>query len=138
MGKIRWKYHLLNQHGFKRGKSASTLSAELQWVIARVLDENVYLFMVSLDLNFVFDVVNMELPLKRMILVGLSNKYQYLVKKWSYYVSIEIENSVLFDLLLGTVLGLLILGWVLYSVFISPFFEIQNLYTFADDSFTRG
>jgi hypothetical protein len=41
---------------------------------------------------------------------------------------------VLFKLLLGTVQGS-ILGAVLYSIFISPVFEIEELYVFADDSF---
>jgi hypothetical protein len=44
------------------------------------------------------------------------------------------KNSVLFDLLLGTVQGL-ILGPVLYVIFVSPMFKITNLDAFAHDIF---
>jgi hypothetical protein len=73
-----------------------------------------------------------------MRIIGLPNDVINLISVWlkqrSYYVSIDGEILVLFDLLLGTVKGF-ILGPVLYSIFISPIFEIEVLYAFADDSF---
>jgi hypothetical protein len=54
--------------------------------------------------------------------------------KRSYYVRIDGKNSVLFDLLLGSVQGS-ILGPVLYAIFVSPLFMIEDLDLFADDSF---
>jgi hypothetical protein len=60
-----------NQHGFKRGKSTSTLSVELQSVIWTALDENEYLLMASSKISSAFDVVNTELLLKRMNIMGL-------------------------------------------------------------------
>ena len=66
-----------------------------------------------------------------------------LVKVWladrSYYVSLDGTNSILFDLLLGTVQGS-ILGPILYAIFVSPIFvspifEIKDRFAFADDTF---
>ena len=41
----------------------------------------------------------------------------------------------LYDLLLGTVQGL-VLGPVLYAIFISPLFDLEDLSAFADDNYT--
>jgi hypothetical protein len=49
-------------------------------------------------------------------------------------VSIDNNNSALFDLLLGTVQGS-VLGPILYAIFVSPIFDIAPLLTFADDSY---
>jgi hypothetical protein len=49
-------------------------------------------------------------------------------------VTIEGPNSTVFDLLLGTVQGS-ILGLILYAIFISPIFESEELFTFAEDNF---
>ena len=51
-----------------------------------------------------------------------------------YYVSIDGVNSVLFDLLLGTVQGS-ILGPVLYAIFVSPLFDLEFMLAFADGNF---
>ena len=50
--------------------------------------------------------------------------------------SIDGTNSVLFDLLHGTVQGS-VLGPILYAMFASLIFDIVSLLTFADDSYTR-
>jgi hypothetical protein len=105
-----------NQHGFKKGRSTSALSAELQSIIGHALDENEYLLMASLDLILAFDLVNIGLLLKRMRNIGLPNDVINLASVWlkqrSFYVSIDGEILVLFDLLMGTVQGS-ILGPVL-------------------------
>jgi hypothetical protein len=49
-------------------------------------------------------------------------------------VSIERQNSVLFDLILGTVQGS-ILGPVLYSLFVSPLLDFEFKLPFADDKY---
>jgi hypothetical protein len=87
------------QHGFKKRRITSTLSVELQSVISRA----------SLDLSSAFDVVNINLLLKRLRIVGLPNDLIELISLWlndrSYYISLDGKNSVLWSLLLGTVQG---------------------------------
>ncbi len=51
-----------------------------------------------------------------------------------YYVSVDGSNFEIYDVLLGTVQGS-ILGPVLYAMFISPLFEIESLFAFADNKF---
>ena len=126
------------QHGFKRNRSTLTLSLELQSMIARALDNDEFVLVASLDLSSAFDVVNINLLLKRMRIIGLPPDVVDLVKVWlkerCYYVSINSENSCLFDLLLGTVQGS-VLGPVLYAIFVSPLFDIVPILAFADDSY---
>jgi hypothetical protein len=52
----------------------------------------------------------------------------------SFFVSIDGQNSIIFDLLLGTVQGS-ILGPTLNPIFVSPLFDLYDLSAFADDTF---
>jgi predicted house-cleaning noncanonical NTP pyrophosphatase (MazG superfamily) len=126
------------QHGFKRKRSTSTLSSKLLSEISRALDDDDYVLTTSIDLSSAFDLVNVDLLIKRLIKIGLPEDLIELIESWlknrSYYVSIDGEDSILYDLLLGTVQGS-ILGPVLYSIFVSPLFKIADLELFADDSF---
>ena len=126
------------QHGFKRKHSTSTLSAELLSQISRALDDEEYVIMASLDLSSAFDLVNIDLLIKRLKKVGLPSDIVNLISCWlrnrSFYVNIDGENSILYDLLLGTVQGS-ILGPVLYAIFVSPMFDLADLSAFADDTF---
>ena len=126
------------QHGFKRNMSTLTLSAELLSTVARALDNDEFVLVASLDLSSVFDVVNIDLLMKRLVILGLPNDVTSLIEVWlrnrSYYVSIDGENSILHDLLLGTVQGS-VLGPVLYAMFVSPLFDIVPVLAFADDSY---
>ena len=54
------------QHGFKKSKSTSTLALQLQSIMARALDDDNYVLMASLDLSAAFDVVNINLLMKRL------------------------------------------------------------------------
>ena len=58
----RW-IHLTGkkQHDFEQNKSTSTLSLQLQSLIAQALDEDNYVLMASIDLSVAFDVVNIDL-----------------------------------------------------------------------------
>jgi hypothetical protein len=82
--------------------------------------------------------VNINLLLKRLKMLGLPEDVISLIRVWlsdrSCNVSLDESNSVLFDLLLGTVQGS-ILGPVLYAIFISPVFELEPMLAFADDTF---
>ena len=127
-----------NQHGFKKQRSTSTLSIELQSIIARALDEGKYGLVSSLDLSSAFDVVNVNLLLKRLRIIGLPSDIVDLIKVWlsnrSFYVNVDGENSFMYDLLLGTVQGS-ILGPLLYAIFVAPLSDIEPLLTFADDNY---
>jgi hypothetical protein len=59
------------QHGFKRNRSTSTLSAELLSMISRSLDNDEFVLVSSLDLSSAFDVVNIDLLIKRLVILGL-------------------------------------------------------------------
>ena len=127
-----------NQHGFKRKNSTSTLMAVLQSQIARALEDEDYVIVASLDLSSAFDLVDIDLLMKRLDLIGLPADVLRLIRAWlvnrSFYVSIDGTNSTLFDLLLGTVQGS-ILGPVLYGIFVSPLFDKETFLSYADDTF---
>ena len=57
--------------GFKRKRSTASLSLTIQTIIAQALDEDNYAIMASLDLSAAFDMVNINLLLKRMAIMGL-------------------------------------------------------------------
>ncbi len=128
----------VNQHGFKKARSTSTLTTKIQSLIAGALDEDNYVLLASLDLSAAFDIVNINLLLKRLNIIGLPRDVIDLVGVWlrerSFYVSIDGSNSLIFDLLLGTVQGS-ILGPILYAVFVSPLFDIEEFDAFADDTY---
>ena len=65
--------------------------------------------MASLDLSSAFDLVNVNLLIKRLKVLGLPDDLIALIKIWlenrSFYVCINGENSLMFDFLHGTVQG---------------------------------
>ena len=127
-----------NQHGFKRNRSTSTLSVTLQSMISRAINEGKYGLIASLDLSSAFDVVNIKLLIKRLKVAGLPSDIIDLISKWldgrSYYVCVDGENSIIHSIRLGTVQGS-ILGPLLYAIYVSPLFDVEDLMTFADDNF---
>jgi hypothetical protein len=127
-----------DQHGFKKKHSTASLSLKLQSQIARALDSGSYAMTASLDLSSAFDLVNTNLLIKRLRIIGLPSDIISLIETWlkrrSYYVSIDGSNSILHDLLLGTVQGS-ILGPVLYALYVSPLFEFEELSAYADDTY---
>jgi hypothetical protein len=91
----------------------------------------------SIDLSSAFDLVNVNLLIKRLKIKGLPCDLIQLITVWPkayYYVSIDGSNLIFFDLLLGTVQAST-LAPVLYVIFISPFFDLEELLAFADDNF---
>jgi hypothetical protein len=89
----------------------------------------------SLDLSSAFGIVNIKLVLNRLKIVGLPSDEVDLVEIWLnniiYFVGVAANNSILCDLLPGTVKGS-ILGTVLCAIFIPPLFDIEHLPTFAE------
>ena len=126
------------QHGFKKNRSTITASLILQSLIARELDNNGYAAMASLDLSAAFDLVNLELLLKRMKIMGFPKDLLRLVEIWLrnryFYVEANGNNSKIIENDVGTIQGS-ILGPILYALFIRPLYKIEKITTFADDNY---
>jgi hypothetical protein len=110
----------------------------LQSIIGRALNEDKFVLVASLDLSAAFDLVNTNLLITRLKIVGLPEDVIDLIEVWlkerSYYVIIDVINSVLFDVLQGTVQES-ILGPVLYAIFVSRMLKIDFFLSFMDDTF---
>ena len=95
------------QHGFKRGKSTATLALQLQSLIARALDDDKYVVMASIDLSAAFDVVNIDLLMKRLRIIGLPEDLLYLIEIWlkdrQFYVELNNQTSILRNINVGTI-----------------------------------
>jgi hypothetical protein len=128
-----------NQHGFKKGRSTVTALKEIQSQIAMKIDEGYYVAMGSLDLTAAFDVVNTDLPLKRLEKLGLPQDWMELLEAWlrdrAAFVEVSADRSMIYDVNIGTVQGS-ILGPVLFSLFVSPVFGGNNIVAYADDTYT--
>ena len=110
----------------------------MQSLIARALDDDNYVLMASVDLSAAFDVVNIDLLMKRLRILGLPDDVLSLVELWLrkrlFYVDINGEISKLYEIDYGTIQGS-ILGPVLYAIYVSPLFDLTELSNFADDNF---
>ena len=126
------------QHGFKPKHSTTTASLLLQSLLARATNDNKYAIMASLDLSAAFDVVNVQLLIRRLKIIGLPDDLIDLVSKWLttryLYVALDDENSYVHESRVGTVQGS-ILGPVLYAIFVSPLFDLTCLTLYADDNY---
>ena len=127
-----------SQHGFKSNHSTLTAGLKIQSLIARALDDDMYVLMASLDLSSAFDVVNVELLIKRLNIIGLPSDVVMLISNWLttryFYVSVDGNNSYIHGTSVGTVQGS-ILGPMLYSLFVSPLTELEKITLFADDNY---
>ena len=70
------------QHGFKRNRSTATAATLLQSIISRAADGDCYAVMASLDLSAAFDLVNVELLIKRLRIMGMPNDLIRLIREW--------------------------------------------------------
>jgi hypothetical protein len=57
------------------------------------------------------------------------------LKDRAAFVEVSVDRSMLYDINIGTVQGS-ILGPVLFSLFVSPVFELRNIVAYADDTYT--
>jgi len=128
----------LAQHGFKKGRSTVTALKQIQSQIARSIDQGDYVAMGSLDLSAAFDVVNVELLMKRLTTLGLPTDWLHLLESWltdrAAFVEVSPDRSMLYNIDIGTVQGS-ILGPVLFSLFVYPILENGKLVAYADDSY---
>ena len=127
-----------NQHGFKKGKSTITASADIQSRIASLMDEDQYVAMASLDLSAAFDVINIDLLLRRLEIMGMPEDLMSLLRTWLRdrlcYVEVRNNCSQFYSSNCGTVQGS-ILGPVLFNLFLSPLLEKEDMTSYADDSY---
>ena len=104
-------------------KSTSTLSLQIQSLIAHALDEDNYALMASVDLSAAFDVVNIDLLMKRLRVIGLPEDILDLIQVWlkDQFFNVEIGdlNSIFHKIDSGTIQGS-ILGPILYAIHVSP------------------
>ena len=111
---------------------------QLLSLISRAVDGDKYALMASLDLSAAFDVVNVELLLKRMRIIGLPPDIVELVSNWLsnryFYVSLGGSNSLIHECNVETVQGS-ILGPVLYAILMSPLLDLTDITLFADDNY---
>ena len=110
----------------------------LQSIIARATDENNYVLMASLDLSAAFDLVNVNLLVKRLKIIGMPKDLVKLIEIWltdrTFYVEINGINSRVYNSIDGTVQGS-VLGPILYAIYVSLLFDLTSLTNFADDNF---
>ena len=127
-----------SQHGFKPKHSTLTAGLRIQSLITRAVDDDMSVLMASLDLSAAFDVVNVELLLKRLTIIGLPSDVVELISVWlnsrHFYVCIDGESSFIHQSSVGTVQGS-VLGPILYSLFVSPLLDLEKLTLFADDNY---
>ena len=127
------------QHGFKKGHSTVTALKDIQSQISRQIDEGNFVAMGSLDLSAAFDVVNIDLLMKRLVTLGLPMDWLELLDVWlrnrAAFVEVSMERSMLYNVDFGTVQGS-ILGPILFSLFVSPGLKLNNVVSYADDSYT--
>ena len=94
--------------------------------------------MASLDLSSALDVVNMDLLIKRLIIIWIPDDIVSLISVWlknrSFYVMVGEDSSDVHLLDAGTVQGS-ILGPILYAIFVSPMFDLAKMTLFADDNY---
>ena len=63
------------QHGFKKNRSTITAGLTIQSIISREMDRDNFVAMSSLDLSAGFDIVSLDLLLKRLKIVGLPEDF---------------------------------------------------------------
>jgi hypothetical protein len=94
--------------------------------------------MASLDLSAAFDLVDIELLVKRIRIMGLPVDLVNLIKTWltgrKFYVDIIERCSHVHRSNTGTTQGS-VLGPVLYAIHVSPLFDLTQITNFADDNF---
>jgi hypothetical protein len=94
----------------------------------------------SLDLKSTLDTKDVKLLLKRLKIIAPPRDNIELSRVWlknrSYYISIHGVNFVLLDSILGAVQRS-ILGPIIFAIFDLPLFDIEDVSSFANDTYTK-
>ena len=103
------------------------------------MDEDQYVAMASLNLSAAFNVVNINLLLKRLKILGMPEDLTSLLELWLQerlcYVEIRSTCSQYYKSSCGTV-QCSILGPVLFNLFMSsPLLEKEEMTSYTDDSY---
>jgi len=105
------------------------------------MDMDEYVAVASLDLSAAFDVVNVNLLMERLNVMGMPNDLIRILSNWltdrAAYVEVDGECSEYYLVQEGTVQGS-VLGPVLFNLFIRPLLETANSPAYADDSYYYG
>jgi hypothetical protein len=72
----------VEQHGFKKCKSTASAGLVIQSILLRAVDSNKFALMASIDLSAAFDLVNTNLLIKRLKIIGLPQDVIRLIKLW--------------------------------------------------------
>jgi hypothetical protein len=126
------------QHGFKPNKSLVTAALSIQSIISRAMDEDKFVVAASLDLSVAFDVVNRNLLFQRIKIMGIPDDMTELLEDWlskrQSYVEVRGKTSYMNNSDSGTVQGS-VLGPVLFSIFIRPIYDIEEITTYAENNY---
>jgi hypothetical protein len=102
------------------------------------MDEDKFAGIASLDLSAAFDVVDRQLLFKRLETIGMPEDVTTLLKDWLQdrmsYVEVRGSSSYMRNSDSGTVQGS-VLGPILFSIFIRPIYDLEELTTYADDNY---
>jgi hypothetical protein len=99
------------------------------------MDMDAYVACSSLDLSTAFDLVNLDLLVKRLRIMGIPDDVIQLLEIWlrqrSIYFEANGRNLTILENDLGTIQGS-ILGPLLYALFIRPLYRKTKVTTFAE------
>jgi hypothetical protein len=94
--------------------------------------------MASLDLSAAFNLVNVELLIKRLRVIGLLRDLVNIIRTWltdtKFYLKVNGSCSAIYCTDMVTIQGS-VLGLVLYPIFVSPLFDLIKITNFAEDIF---
>jgi hypothetical protein len=126
------------QHGFKKNRSTTSAALALQKSIAEAMDEDNYVGVASMDLTAAFDVIDVDLLLTRLELMGLPNDIIRLITAWLKdriaYVEVGSSCSEYYIVDFGSGQGS-ILGPVLFNYYVAPLVIEDDILTYADDNY---
>ena len=107
-------------------KSTTTLSLRLQTLLDWALKMYKHALMTSVDLSAAFDVVNIDLLLVRLKLIGLPADLVDLIEVWLrnrfFYVEVDDHNSKLHQINSGTIQGST-LSTIFYAIYLIIYYS---------------
>ena len=126
------------QHGFKVGRSTMTAALSVKRSLIEAIDKGRWAGLVSIDLSAAFDVVNHGVLITRIENTGLPKDLVSLIENWLnnrlFYVEVGGRTSMIKNLEYGTIQGS-VLGPVLFSLYMAPLLQIEELDLYADDNY---